>query len=126
MPLNQGKHIIEVIGGKRCTLVETGITGERMEFLKKLLEFNGYEVMVEETVNESGGSTFKIGVTNFKFHPVIALYARKLKTPEGKIASPNYWNQQPEKENFQYWEYREKSLVSDEDLKIVPGVFMSV
>ncbi len=117
---------METIKNIRCRVVDREVTAERMEFLEKLLEFNGYEVMVEETVNESGGSTFKIGVTNFKFHPVVALYARKLKTPEGKIASPNYWNQQPEKENFQYWEYREKSLVSDEDLKIVPGVFMSV
>jgi hypothetical protein len=102
MPLNQGKHIIEVIGGKRCTLVETGITGERMEFLKNLLAHNGYEVQTDQL--EDG--TFKIGVTDLIFHAVVDVYKRRLRTQNGKIVTPAYWLQlttaQTEKE-VNYW-----------------------
>ncbi len=126
LSINNRDFPVEAINGIRCRITDKEVGAERMEFLKKLLEFNKYEVIVEETIDENTGTSYKIGVTNIKFHPVIAIYARKLKTPEVKIVSPNYWNQLPEKENLQYWEYREKSLDSVEDLKIVPGVFMSV
>jgi len=102
MPLNQGKHIIEVIGGKRCTLVETGISGDRMEFLKGILTFNGYEVKTDQA--EDG--TWKIGVTDLVFHAVVDVYKRRLRTPNGRIVTPAYWLQittdQTEKE-VNYW-----------------------
>ncbi len=102
MALNQGKHIIEVIDGKRCTLVESGISRFRMEFLKKLLEFNRYEVRVEAA--EDG--TWKLGVTDLVFHAVVDIYKRRLKTPNGKKVTPAYWLQltdsQTETEVF-YW-----------------------
>ena len=102
MSLNQGKHIIEVIDGARCTLVESGISPERMEFLKGLLEFNGYEV---KTAQDPEG-TWKIGVTDLVFHAVIDVYERRLKTPNGKKITPAYWlqstNQQTEAE-VNYW-----------------------
>ena len=89
MALNQGKHIIEVIDGKRCTLVESGISLNRKEFLKSILEFNGYEV--KTVVDEAG--TWKIGVTNVVFHAVVDIYKRKLHSPNGHIITPAYWLQ---------------------------------
>ena len=102
MPLNQGKHIVEVIDGKRCTLVESGISRERMEFLKAILACNGYEVMTESMAEDQ----FKIGVTDLLFHAVVDVYKRRLKTPNGKIVTPAYWlqltDQQTERE-VNYW-----------------------
>jgi hypothetical protein len=102
MALNQGKHIIEVIDGKRCTLVESGISAERLNFLKPLLEFNGYEVKV--AANEEG--TWKIGVTDVVFHAVVDIYKRRLRTPNGHVITPAYWLQLTElqtEDQINYW-----------------------
>ena len=48
MSLTSGKHIVKEIDGTRCTVLESGIPEERMEFLKHLMELNGYEVRVEK------------------------------------------------------------------------------
>ncbi|TSA38486.1 MAG: hypothetical protein D4R64_02840 [Porphyromonadaceae bacterium] len=89
MALNQGKHIIEVIDGKRCTLVESGISRNRKEFLQTILEFNGYEV--KTAVDEEG--TWKIGVTDLVFHAVVDIYKRSLLSPNGHRITPAYWLQ---------------------------------
>jgi hypothetical protein len=102
MALNQGKHIIEVIDGKRCTLVDSGISAIRKEFLKSILEFNSYEV--KTAVDEAG--LWKIGVTDVVFHAAVDIYKRKLHSPNGKIITPAYWlqltDQQTEAE-VNYW-----------------------
>lgn len=126
LSLNNRNFPIEAVNGIRCRIADTDISKDRMEFLKNLLEYNRFEVRVEESAKDDGSISYKIGVTDITFHPVIAIYARRLKTQEGKFVSPRYWNQEAEQEKLQYWEYREKTLHSDEDLKIVPGVFMSV
>jgi hypothetical protein len=89
MALNQGKHIIELIDGERCTLVETGIPSERMEFLKKILEFNGYKVKIAD----AGEGLWKIGVTDLVFHAVVDVYKRRLFSPNGHRITPAYWLQ---------------------------------
>jgi hypothetical protein len=103
MGLNQGKHIIEVIDGTRCTLVESGISVERKDFLKTILEFNSY--VVKTVVDEAG--TWKIGVTDVIFHAVVDVYKRKLRSPNGHVVTPGYWLQltdhQTETE-IRYWE----------------------
>lgn len=102
MALSQGKHIIEVIGGKRCTLVESGISSDRKDFLKTILEFNSYEV--ETAVDETG--TWKIGVTDLVFHAVVNVYERKLRSPNGHIITPAYWLQLTDKQTeaeVSYW-----------------------
>ncbi len=107
MALNKGKHIVEEIDGVRCTVVETGATKERVEFLKKLLELNGYIVKVVAEGEE--GTTFKIGVTDLIFNPVIDVYKRKLKSFTGKRVTPAYWLQQSDKETeteVNYWSFR--------------------
>ena len=123
-------HALEEIGGVRCAVVEKNVPPMRVEFLKKLLEFNGYTVMVAASPPPKVAAvkpapppaegapaeaappppppppppeTFTVGVTDFLFHPMLAIYERALKTPEGDIVSVDYWNQQPEKGDEYYW-----------------------
>lgn len=104
MPL-KAKHIVEEINGTRCTVVEKGITPERCSFLKGLLEFNKFEVLVSEDKKETedAATTFTVGVTDIVFSPVIAVYESKLLTPEGDAVSPDYWDQKTSYSINQYW-----------------------
>ncbi len=43
MAINNVKHIIGEIDGVRCTIVETGVSLERVAFLNDLLSFNNIE-----------------------------------------------------------------------------------
>ncbi len=106
MPLNKGKHIIEEIDGIRCSLVEKGVSPERTEFLKKLLEFNGYTVKIAP---EGESETNKIGVTDMLFNPVVDVYQRSLKSFSGKKVTPAYWLQESDKETeaeVNYWTFK--------------------
>lgn len=42
-------HVVEELSGVRCSIVEKNVPPERVEFLKKLLEHNGYTVLVAQT-----------------------------------------------------------------------------
>ena len=44
MSINNAKHIVGEIDGIRCTIIESGITLERLAFLTDLLQFNNLEV----------------------------------------------------------------------------------
>ena len=115
-------HAIEELNGVRCAVAEKNVFPERAEFLKNLLKYNGYTVEVAPspppkvaakpaTVIEGQPAetpplppaTFTVGVTDLLFHPMLLIYERALKTPDGKIVSIDYWNQQPEKEGEYYW-----------------------
>jgi hypothetical protein len=104
----KAKHIIEEINGTRCTIVEKGASAARVEFLKRLLEFNKYVVLVAEegTTAEDAPTLFTIGVTDLVFNPVINVYEMGLKTLEGQRVSPAYWNQQSTESKDQYWEFK--------------------
>ena len=121
--LSKEAHAIEEINGVRCAVAEKNASQQRVDFLKKLLEYNGYTVMVapspppkvaaKPAAPAAEGqpaetppplpSTFTIGVTDILFNPMLAVYERDLKTPDGKIVSIDYWNQQPEKPGEYYW-----------------------
>jgi hypothetical protein len=110
MPLNNAKHIVGEIDGVRCTIIETGITLERVAFLRQLLEFNKFEVK-EMTVPVEVPATetlYSIGVTDLIFNPVFAVYECLLKTPEGKYVTPGYWKQECVDCDTEYW-LRKKS-----------------
>jgi hypothetical protein len=109
MPL-KAKHIVEEINGVRCTIVEKGATSERVEFLKSLLEFNKFEVVVTEDKKETevAPTLFTVGVTDLVFNPVISVYEMSLKTPEVKRVSPAYWEQKTTEIVDEYWEFEEK------------------
>lgn len=103
MPLNKGKHLVEEIDGVRCTVVEKGISPERAQFLKNILELNGYQV---KTSADTDPATIKIAVTDILFNPIIDVYERRLKSPSGKKVTPAYWLQQSDKETEEevnYW-----------------------
>jgi hypothetical protein len=102
----KAKHLVEEINGVRCTIVEKGATQERIQFLKNLLEYNNYQVMTAEEAQAApeSGKLFTIGVTDLIFNPVIAVYERSLKTPEGQRVSPAYWEQRSKDSKDEYWE----------------------
>ncbi len=101
----QGKHDFGELNGKRVTFVEKGVTQERMEFLKTLLEHNGLPVVIgkEEPKEESDAVKYTVAVENLLFNPVIWVYERRLKTPDGRIVSPAYWEQRTNETNPMYW-----------------------
>jgi hypothetical protein len=94
--LISGKHIVEDFDGVRCTLVEAGLEKSRLEFLKDLLIHNGFEVKVLEAAakSENEAATYKLGVTNIIFNPMIAIYQKRLRRKDGKVVTPAYWRQQ--------------------------------
>jgi hypothetical protein len=105
MALSKGKHNIAEIEGTRCTVIETGATAERAEFLRNLLSFNGYEVKTEKEKAKDGAEleTIVIGITDILFNPMIAVYEKKLIRKDGLTVSPAYWNQWPEDDTLPYW-----------------------
>lgn len=105
MALNNAKHIVSEINSVRCTIVETGVSLERAAFLKDLLTTNNLEVMeLKEPVQEGGvEDKYTIGVTDLLFNPVFAVYEKQLKTPEGDLITPGYWNQECVNCDPRYW-----------------------
>jgi hypothetical protein len=101
-----GKHQYGEMQGTRVTFVEKGISSDRMNFLKKLLEVNGFTVLtdLEKKKNEDDPDLYTIGVTDLVFNPTIWVYDRKLLTPDGRKVTPDYWQQKTEDTKPQYWE----------------------
>jgi hypothetical protein len=118
MAINKN-HEFEELDGVKCAIVEKNATQERVDFLKDLLEYNNYTVVIaasaapktaapKPTVPAEGESaviqaeiatetqapaTFTIGVTDVRFNPTNAIFGRMLKTRDGKIVTLAYWEQ---------------------------------
>ena len=121
MAINKN-HEFEELNGVKCGIVEKLASSERAAFLKELLEYNGFEVVVvpspppkappappkpatptegtppleatqPETINDKP-VTFTIGVTDYTFNPINAIFGRQLKTRDGHIVTLAYWNQE--------------------------------
>src|SRR5215510_401908 len=98
MAINKN-HEFEELDGVKCAIVEKNASQQRVDFLKSLLEFNGYTVVVinspppkatakpitatpaEGTAEEAKietvpppPSTFTIGVTDVSFNPTNAIF----------------------------------------------------
>jgi hypothetical protein len=101
MALDKGKHIVEELNGVRCTIIEKDVDKARADFLKDLLELNGYEVHLT-----GAESKFTVGVTDLVFNPMIAVYQQKLRTADGKKVSPAYWRQYTTEASSLYWEFQ--------------------
>jgi len=112
MSLLSGKHKELEINETRVRMVETGASSERIEFLKTLLEHNGYEVLTEKEAKkeESDPDTWVIGVTDIIFNPVVAVYNRILRTLDGKKVTPDFWNQKTTKVEPNYWDLHKKNF----------------
>jgi len=121
MPLDKGKHVAEEINGIRCSVVEKGVSPARLAFIKDILEFNHYEVQVQEDKRETEETpvTYTIGVTDLLFNIVVAIYQMRLKLKDGRKVSPAYWNQWTDKIDNKYWRYRRKGTQTIE----VPDTF---
>jgi len=94
------------IGEQRVTFVEKKIDKDRLDFLKKLLEFNGFEVLIQEDKrkSEEEPQLYTIGVTDMVFNPTVYVFQRRLKTLDGEhIVNQEYWNQISDDAKPQYW-----------------------
>jgi hypothetical protein len=131
MAINKN-HEFEELDGVKCGIVEKNVPPERVEFLKKLLEYNGYTVVIvpspppktaaapvvkaEESEAPAAPeqvpaapTTFTVGITDYTFNPVNAIFGRLLKTADGHIVTQAYW-QQREKESHDEVPYYEKKI----------------
>ena len=96
MALNKGTHKIVEIDGIRCSVVEENISKKRVDFLAKLLEYNGFEV--KSMLSNEEEKLYTVGVTDMLFNPVIYVYELRLKTLEnGSLVTPAYWEQETDK-----------------------------
>jgi len=110
--LTIAKHQIGEIDGIRCTIVESGMTGKRMEFLRDLLTYNKLEVRVKEDVPAEGSTDtlYTLGVTDIIFNPVYAVYERALLTPDGNVVTPAYYRQEEGDTSVLYWDYGKTAI----------------
>ena len=101
----EGKHSFGSIGETRVTFVEKGVDEDRKEFLKKLLEHNGYEVLIddEKKKTEEDPQLYTVAVTDMIFNPTVAIFERKLKTLENRKVTQDYWFQRTTDTKPQYW-----------------------
>jgi hypothetical protein len=109
--LNKGKHLVIEIDNVTCSIVETGLEKERLDFLKSLLELNGYEVktLTEEPKEGNPIPAYTLGVTDILFNPVIDVYKRGLRSKSGHRVTPAYWLQKSVAESeaeVNYWNLR--------------------
>jgi hypothetical protein len=114
MALNKN-HEFEELNGVKCGIVEKNVKPERLAFIKELLEYNGFTVIAVptpapkvaavappkegETANAPAPlppapETFTVGVTDYTFNTINAIFGRLLKTRNGHIVTLAYWYQQ--------------------------------
>ncbi len=118
MAINKN-HEFEELDAVKCGIVERNASADRVRFLKKLLEYNHFTVVsvpspppkvaAAPSVKTEEGSavpalvvdnapvaatSFTIGVTDYTFNAINAIFGRLLKTPDGHIVTLAYWHQQ--------------------------------
>ncbi len=101
-----GKHLFGSIDDIRVTFIEKKIEEDRKDFLKKLLEKNDFEVVIQEEKrkSEEEPQLYSVGVTDMTFNPTTFIFQRRLKTLDGEhIVNQDYWNQKSEDTKPQYW-----------------------
>ncbi|NQV78588.1 MAG: hypothetical protein HQ490_09575 [Lutibacter sp.] len=101
----EGKHSFGSIGETRVSFIEKNIDESRKDFLKKLLEHNGFEIIIEEEKKktEEEPQLYTIATTDMVFNPTIWVFQRILKTFDGRKVTQDYWNQVTEETKPQYW-----------------------
>jgi len=119
MAINKN-HEFEELDGVKCGIVEKNVPPERVAFLKKLLEYNHFTVVVvpspppkvaaapaaatpagtetepvpPPTPVAAAPETFTVGVTDYTFNPINAIFGRLLFAPGGHVVTLAYWHQQ--------------------------------
>ena len=127
MALNPN-HAFEELEGVKCSIVEKNCTPERVEFLKNLLEFNKFTVVVVKSpppkvaapkpappltegevapppppAPPAPPETFIVGVTDITFNPVSAIYNKELQTPSRQFVDAKFWRQEAAAPSTQKW-----------------------
>ena len=116
MAINKN-HEFEELNGVKCAIVEKNASQQRVDFLKLLLEFNKYTVLVVASPPPKAAApvaatpattdapvetaaapppppaTFTIGVTDVTFNATNAVFGRLLKTLRGQVVTLAYWQQ---------------------------------
>ena len=122
MAINKN-HEFEELDGVKCGIVERNASAGRVAFLKNLLEYNHFSVVVVPTpppkvaavpaAKPAEGAetpttiveaipapeTFTVGVSDYTFNPINAIFGRSLKTPDGHIVTLAYWEQEDKMSN---------------------------
>jgi len=100
-----GKHLFGSIDDTRVTFVEKKIDEDRKNFLKDLLELNGFKVVIQEEKRKTDEDPqlYTIGVTDMTFNPTVWVFERRLKTADGRKVTQDYWNQVGTDTNPHYW-----------------------
>ena len=119
MAINKN-HEFEDLDNIKCSIVEKNASAERVQFLKDLLTYNKYEVVVVSSPAPKAAaapapvatfegetalaptpvpepvapSTFTVGVTDLRFNPTNAVFGRSLHTPDGHVVTLAYWNEE--------------------------------
>ena len=133
MAINKN-HEFDDLDGVKCAIVEKNVSPERVAFLKKLLEYNGFTVVVVPSPPPKVAAastpaatldatttptplpavapapelppTFTVGVTDVTFNSTNAIMGRLLRTTDGHIVTLAYWWQK-EKESHEEIPYYE-------------------
>ncbi|RYF91777.1 MAG: hypothetical protein EOO03_00555 [Chitinophagaceae bacterium] len=116
MAINKN-HEFEELDGVKCGIVEKEASAERVAFLKSLLALNGYTVVVvaspppkaaavkptaagtdveapqQPVPSNNTNETFTIGVTDYTFNSINAIFGRQLRTQDGRVVTQAYWQQ---------------------------------
>ena len=113
MAINKN-HEFEELDGVKCGIVERNVSPLRLAFLKTLLEHNGFsvievptppsktapvappkdaEIVIASTPLPPPPETFTVGVTDYTFNPVNAIFGRLLRTKTGHVVTLAYWQQ---------------------------------
>ena len=113
MAINKN-HEFEELDGIKCGIVEKNASPDRAAFLQKILEYNRFTVVVVPSpppkavpaaaaATEAGiqptsspvatPETFTVGVTDYTFNTINAIFGRMLHTPDGHVVTLAYWHQ---------------------------------
>jgi len=116
MAINKN-HEFEDLNGVKCAIVEKNVKQERVLFLKELLEYNRYTVVIIPSAPPKTAAvatpvegepapaslpapeTFTVGVTDVGFNAINAIFGRMLHTRDGHIATLAYWQQKDKTAN---------------------------
>ncbi len=132
MAINKN-HEFEELDGVKCGIVEKNVSANRVAFLKKLLEHNKFAVVVVASPPPKGApvavvtsedgvtndptpaipqapETFTVGVTDYTFNSINAIFGRLLRTTDGHIVTLAYWQQKENSahDEIPYYEIRNR------------------
>ena len=129
MAINKN-HEFEELNGVKCGIVEKNVMPARAEFLKQLLESNHYTVIIipspppktvvpvtkpEESAEPAPPQpappeTYTVGVTDYTFNTINAIFGRTLKAAGGHVVTLAYWQQKEavSDDEVPYYEKKQK------------------